>query len=108
MIAFDAEKLARLESAIRNSLSPEENSRVRCFLKNDFIQYLQSLVLASPPQAETEGPPRSKQVKGWKVKRTVVELSAAEQKAREGEIAAAIAENIRRKAAEKKSQRPSE
>ncbi|HCN76682.1 MAG TPA: hypothetical protein DIT13_05750 [Verrucomicrobiales bacterium] len=108
MIAFDAEKLARLEPAIRNSLSPEENSRVRCFLKDDFVQHLQSLVLASPPQGETEDSPRSKQVKGWKVKRTVVELSAAEQKAREGEIAAAIAENIRRKAAEKKSQRPSE
>ncbi len=108
MITFDAEKLARLEPAIRNSLSPEENSRVRCFLKDDFVQYLQSLVLASPPQAETEDFPRSKQVKGWKVKRTVVELSVADQKAREGEIAAAIAENIRRKAAEKKSQRPSE
>ncbi len=108
MIAFDAEKLARLEPAIRNSLSPEENSRVRCFLKEDFIQHLQSLVLALPPPVAAENSPKSKQVKGWKVKRTVVELSAAEQKEREAEIAAAIAENIRRKAAEKKKLGPSE
>lgn len=108
MIAFNAEKLSRLESAIRNSLSPEENSRVSCFLKDDFIQHLQTLVLASPPVVEKETTAESKQVKGWKVKRTVVELSAAEQKEREAEIAAAIAENIRRKAAEKKKSGPTE
>lgn len=108
MIALDAGKLAKLEPAIRNSLSPEENSRVSCLMKDDFIQHLQSLVLASPQRTEEEASPKTKQVKGWKVKRTVVELSAAEQKEREGEIAAAIAENIRRKAAEKKKPGPTE
>ncbi|MBX7208557.1 MAG: type IV secretion system DNA-binding domain-containing protein [Verrucomicrobiaceae bacterium] len=101
MVALDVDKLARLEPAIRNSLSPEDNARVRCFLKEQFIEHLQSLALADPPPQEPPVAGVARKVKGWTVKRTVVELSPEELKQREAEIAAAIADNIRRKASKK-------
>jgi hypothetical protein len=100
MIALDSEKLSRLEPAIRNSLSPEDNMKVHFFAKEQFIEFLQSLALESPPLGKSKAPVGSKKVKGWAVKRTVVQLSPEELKQREGEIAAAIGDNVRRKTAE--------
>ncbi|MBK8092200.1 MAG: type IV secretion system DNA-binding domain-containing protein [Verrucomicrobiaceae bacterium] len=100
MVALDAAKLARLEPAIRNSLSPDDSPKVRCFLKADFVELLQSLILEAPPTPPSETEPRK--VKGWTVKRTTVQLSADELKKREGEIASALADSVRRRAGQKK------
>ena len=99
MVALDAEKLTRLDRAIRSNLSADDSAKVRCFLKEQFIDFLQSIVIASPaPVPEPPSAEPTKKVKGWKVKRTVVELSPEELREREAEIAATIADNMRRRA----------
>jgi hypothetical protein len=97
MITLDAEKLSRLEPAIRHSFSESENMRIRCMVKADFISFLQSLVIQKP------APSSSKKQKGWKVTRTVIELSPEELKEREQQVASTMAESLRRRAKSRRS-----
>jgi hypothetical protein len=97
MITLDAEKLSRLEPAIRHSFSESENMKIRCMVKADFISFLQSLVIQSP------APSSSKKQKGWKVTRTVIELSPEELKEREQQVASTMADSVRRRAKSRKS-----
>lgn len=99
MIALDAAKLAKLESAIRNTLPTDDNAKVRCFLKPQFVEFIQSLVVETPQLPKRDG---SKKVKGWKVKRTTVEISAEELQQRQAELAATMADSARREKARKR------
>jgi hypothetical protein len=99
MIALDSDKLSKLEAAIRNTLSPEDNAKVRCFLKPQFVDFIQSLVVELPQLPPLDG---GRKVKGWKVKRTTVEISAEELQRRQADLAATMADSARRVKARKR------
>ncbi|TDU80804.1 type IV secretion system coupling TraD/TrwB family protein [Prosthecobacter fusiformis] len=91
MVALDAGKLAKLEAAIRNSLSDVQTTQVQFFLKSDFVTLLQSLVLKD---VHFSGG-KEKLRKGWKVNTTTVEISEEEAKARAASIASAMADSLK-------------
>jgi hypothetical protein len=94
VVALETEKLSKLELAVQNSLPPEDSAKVRCFLKPQFVTFLQSIVTQAPAASEPVG---VKKRKGWVVKKTVVAISPDEMKQRESELAATMAEAVRRK-----------
>jgi hypothetical protein len=74
LIATTEEKLRKIEIAARTALPPEVLPRVRFFLPEQFIAYLQQLVVP-PPTTSKHG--------NFKVKRTFVSLTPEQAKARE-------------------------
>ncbi|MBI5767655.1 MAG: type IV secretion system DNA-binding domain-containing protein [Verrucomicrobia bacterium] len=91
VVSVTAEKLARIETAVTNSLGPDIAQRVRYFLPNQFISHLQALPKPRPPI------PEARVSRGYKIKRIYPQLTPEEAKAREGAAIRAIADLMRRK-----------
>lgn len=92
VIAVTEEKLAKLSSAVLNSLGRERAENVRYFLPEKFLESLGSAPKGEPPEpvpVRTRG--------GRTVKRTVVALSSSEAKAREEQGLQLMAELMRTK-----------
>ncbi|MBI5769811.1 MAG: type IV secretion system DNA-binding domain-containing protein [Verrucomicrobia bacterium] len=91
VVAVTAEKLARVETAVANSLGPDIAPCVGYFLPDQFIAHLQTLPQPPPPA------PDVRVSRGYKIKRFYPQLSPEEAKAREGAAIQAIADLMRRK-----------
>lgn len=95
VLSTSEDRLEKIESAVRNSFGADAAKLIHYFLPDAFIAHLNSLSLSEKSNVgKTEGEQRH----GYKVKRNLVKLSAAEQRAREAEAIRIIGESMRRKA----------
>jgi hypothetical protein len=99
VICLDEERLKKIKEAVSGSLGPELATRVEYFLPDDFIAHLKSLPAPASQPAETIR-------HGYKVRRSVANLSAEEQKQKEDIANKMMAEAMqtKRKIRSKKSQ----
>ncbi len=91
------EKYQRLSAAIASILSPEQQEKVLCIQKDEFVSYLDSLSPKDPPNPPaitTEG--KQKMVKGWKVRTNSIPAPIEDVPRLDKEMAATMAENLRR------------
>jgi len=91
LLGVSEDKLQKLEAAVRNSLGAENAALVHYFLPDAFIDYLEKL-----PVPEPVGP-KTKTVRGYKVKTVYEHASPEEVKAKEDEMIRMIAERMRTK-----------
>ena len=91
VIGVAADKLKRMETAVRHSLGAEVAARVRYFLPDDFIAHVQSLPMPAAPEAKV------RESRGYRVKRSYSQLSPEDAKAREDATIDAIADLMRSK-----------
>lgn len=94
VIGIDATKLRKIEAAAGQSFGDQHGARVKFFIQDEFIRFLQEWVL-TPPIQERQPQPAT-MLKGWKVKTTTVNLSPQEAKEREAAMARTLADAIRR------------
>ena len=99
VVAVTDEKLEKMTSAVRHSLGEVAASRVKFFLPEAFIDYLRGL--APPVRAE----PKTKTVRGYKVKTVYEDASPEDIKAKEAEMVQLMADLMQKKAASKRGQR---
>ena len=92
VVGVSEEKLGKLEAAVRNSLGAESAARVGYFLPDGFIDYLRKL----PAPGEPTGP-KTKIVKGYKVRSVYGDVSPEEAKAKEDQMIRLMAEMMRKK-----------
>ena len=90
VICLDEERLRKISNAVSGSLGAELAARVEYFQPDPFIVHLKAL---QPPQSQ----PTETQYGGYKVKRSVLKLSAPEQKQKEDIANRIMAEAMRRK-----------
>jgi hypothetical protein len=89
------DRLSRLEEAMRGCFPPEETARIFFYLPEEFVLYLQrTWDEGSPPKVT--GAPAEKRRRGYKVRRSFVEVSPEEAKLREESALKMIAEKLRR------------
>jgi hypothetical protein len=100
VICLEADKLRRIQEALTNSLSAEQLSRVRFFLKEEFVTYLQTL--GTEPHEEGSKTAAPKRQKGWKVTVTTAEASPEETRLREEQIAASLAASFEKRRVRRK------
>jgi hypothetical protein len=106
VLSVDSEKHRRLSAAVANLLSPEEHKLVRCLMKEEFADFLDSLpppVVQKPLGSATEG--KAKMVKGWKVRTNTVPTPQEDVSQVEKELAATLAENLRRRKTKKREKK---
>lgn len=97
VVAVDPEKHRRLSAAISNLISPEDQGRVRCLMSDAFAAFLDSLgqpAVRAQPGKPAEG--ETKTVKGWKVRTNAVPAPPEDVSQAEKELAATMAESLRR------------
>ena len=97
VLTVEPEKHRRLSAAIASLLSPEQQEKVLCLQKDEFDAFLESVSPKgnpSPPEPATEGKP--KMVKGWKVRTNSIPAPIEDLPRLEKEMAATMAENLRR------------
>lgn len=97
VLTVEPEKHRRLSAAIASLLSPEQQEKVLCLQKDEFDTFLASVSPKgnpSPPEPATEGKP--KMVKGWKVRTNSIPAPIEDLPRLEKEMAATMAENLRR------------
>lgn len=95
VVALDAEKIAKLETAALVSYGGQHRERLMFFTKDAFIEHLQTLVLTSPsPEPESPKPTKHK---GWTVKTVSVQITPEEAKEREAAAAKILANASRKK-----------
>mgnify|MGYP001017805502 CR=1 FL=1 len=92
MVGVSEDKLGKLASAVLNSLGAEKAKHVRFVLPDAFLA---SLRLAPKPETRVDEPTRTRG--GRVVRRTVVEVSTEEAKAKEEEALRLMAELMRKK-----------
>ncbi len=106
VLSVDSEKHRRLSAAVANLLSPEEQKQVSCLMKEEFAHFLDSLpppVVQKPLGSATEG--KAKMVKGWKVRTNTVPTPQEDVSQVEKELAATLAENLRRRKTKKREKK---
>ena len=106
VLSVDYEKHRRLSAAVANLLSPEEQKQVSCLMKEEFEHFLDSLpppVAQKPLGSATEG--KAKMVKGWKVRTNTVPTPHEDVSQVEKELAATLAENLRRRKTKKREKK---
>lgn len=91
VIGVAADKLKRMETAVRHSLGAEVAARVRYFLPDDFIAHVQSLPVPAAPEATV------RESRGYRIKRSYPQLTPEDAKAREDATIDALAELMRSK-----------
>lgn len=87
-------QLQKLANAIRGCLSAEDAKKVEFFSPDEFVAYLQKLDLG---EVSSVPAPTEETNRGYKIKRTYVQLTPEESKAREDEAIKLVAEKMRRK-----------
>jgi hypothetical protein len=108
VLAVDAEKHQRLSAAITSLLSPEQQKLVLCLMKDEFAAFLDAIPQKEPnsksaPIQESQGKP--KLIKGWKVRTNSVPPPSEDLPAVEKELAAAMAESLRRRKTKKREKK---
>ncbi len=106
VLTVDETKHQRISAAVSSLLSAEEQKRVLCLMQADFVAFLDSCQAAPAP----EPPPpsaasSSKVVKGWKVRTNAVPTPSEDVNALEKELAATMAENLRRRKTKKRGEK---
>ena len=91
VVGVNEDKLQKLEAAVRNSLGADVAVMVRYFLPDAFLDYLGKL-----PLPDASGP-KTKTVRGYKVKTVYGQASPEETKSKEDEMIRLMAEMMRRK-----------
>jgi hypothetical protein len=89
-----ADRLFRLEEAVRGCFATEDVAKVRFYSPDDFIASVKES--SSSPGAATLGGSTKTRRRGYKVRRSVVDVPDAEAKAREETAIKALAEKLRR------------
>lgn len=95
VVALDAEKMAKLETAALVSYGDQHGERLQFFTKDAFIQHLQNLILTSPPPVPEF--PKPTKHKGWTVKTVSVQITPEEAREREAAAAKILANASRKK-----------
>jgi hypothetical protein len=90
------ERLNDIADAVRGCMSPEDRAKVSFYSPDEFVAYLQKFI-SEEPSSITPPSPVEERKRGYKVKRTYVQLSPEELKAREDEAIKLVAEKMRRK-----------
>lgn len=108
VLAVDAEKHQRLSAAITSLLSPEQQKLVLCLMRDEFAAFLDAIPQKEPnsqsaPIQESQGQP--KLIKGWKVRTNSVPPPSEDLPAVEKELAAAMAESLRRRKTKKREKK---
>jgi hypothetical protein len=94
MVCPKADRLSRLSMAMKGCFAPEEFERIHFYTANEFIAWLQS---ASVEESKLKAPPDTEvRRRGYKVKRSFVQLSPEEAKAREESALKMLAEKLRK------------
>ena len=102
-LTVDANKHQRLNDAITAQLPADQQKLVLCLMKADFAAFLDSVPLAaSANTADLPAPEKPKIVKGWKVRTNAVQTTDAELTDMEKQLAATMAESLRRKVTKKR------
>lgn len=98
LLTVDPVKHQRLGAALAAQLPPDQQSRVLCLQQPDFVSFLDSIpapVLEAAPGPGSDEKP--KVVKGWKVRTRAVIAPNEELTKVEKDLAATLAENLRRR-----------
>jgi hypothetical protein len=106
VLAVDPEKHRRLSAAITSLLSPEQQKLVLCLMQDDFEAFLDAFPPKEPsvaPAQASKGKP--KMVKGWKVRTNSVPPPHEDLPVIEKELAAAMAESLRRRKTKKREKK---
>lgn len=91
VVGVNEDKLQKLKAAVRNSLGPESAVKVQFFLPDDFLDYLRQLPAPAPTG------PKTKTVRGFKVKTVYADSSPEEAKEKEDQMIRLIADMMRKK-----------
>ena len=94
VICPNADRLSRLAEAMKGCFSPDQISKISFYSPDDFISYLQTATLEAAPSDKPA--PTEERRRGYKVKRSFVQLSPEEAKAREDSALKMLAEKMRR------------
>jgi hypothetical protein len=89
VICLDEERLRKIAAAVSGSLGIEAAADVECFQPDQFIGYLQALPIEAAKEQITVR-------KGYKVKREIPQLSAAEHKEKDAAMMRALLDTLRR------------
>lgn len=108
VLAVDEDKHQRLSAAITSLLSPEQQKLVLCLMQNEFEAFLDAIPQKEPnaestPAQASLGKP--KMIKGWKVRTNSVPPASEDLPAVEKELAAAMAESLRRRKTKKREKK---
>ncbi|WP_170266875.1 type IV secretory system conjugative DNA transfer family protein [Brevifollis gellanilyticus] len=106
VLAVDVDKHQRLSGAIASQLPPDQQKLVLCLMKDDFAAFLDSIPEAIGATATSHpAPEKAKMVKGWKVRTNTIPTTDAEVTDVEKQLAATMAENLRRRATKKRKKK---
>ena len=94
VICPNADRLLRLAEAMKGCFSPDQVSRIGFYSPDDFISYLQTATIEETPTGTPA--PTEERRRGYKVKRSFVQLSPEDAKAREDSALKMLAEKMRK------------
>jgi len=94
VICANADRLSRLAETMRGCFSADQISRIGFYSPDDFISYLQTATLEEAPPSGSA--PTEERKRGYKVKRSIVQLSPEEAKAKEDSVIKLLAERMRK------------
>lgn len=94
IICVEEVRLSKIQRGVAGTFAAEDAARVKFFEPEQFISFLK--ILDSPI---SESSPKPAKIKGWKIKRTVAEISPEMRAEREAEYHRQIAEALRKKKA---------
>jgi hypothetical protein len=86
-------RLTRLEEAVRGCFEPSDAAKISCYAPDDFISLLRDSDFLGAANVKL---PSEARRRGYKVKRSVVEVSDEEAKIRENAAIRALAERLRK------------
>lgn len=91
VVSVSAERLKKIEEAVRHGLGEEVARKVMYFLPDEFIASLKEIPLPPPPE------PAVKELFGYKVKKKYPQLTPEEREAKERQAIDALAALMKRK-----------
>ena len=95
VVCPNADRLSRLEEAMKGCFSAEQVSRIGFYSPDEFISYLQTATIAEAPSEKPA--PTEERRRGYKVKRSFVTLTPEDAKSREETALKMLAEKMRKK-----------
>lgn len=98
VVCMDEDRLSKLSRAVEGSLGADSAKRVGYFLPERFMEHLKALAPAAPAPSAAPSPAQPEARRGYKIKRTHVQLTPEESKAREDAALKMIAEAMRKRA----------
>ena len=96
VISSKAERLSRIEEAVKAGLDPAESERIGYFLPDQFIAWLREFAPTIPAPTTSPSIPSERTTRGYKVRRSTAKLSEEERKTKEDIALKAIAESMKK------------